>query len=321
MEKLTPYLGEVLDENSFSQLVERSFPQISIERTHLITSGWESKVLIVNDEYVFRFPRWLELVPKLRREVKLLPLLKERLNVRVPENDFISDGVEFPESEDAAFVGYRMLPGELLTAEIFQEHVREQSAAFERCAAQFGGFLTALHKFPQDKAIALGYQVARPDSFKPFLTDLKMKTESALTPAAFKRVGEFVTRALKLWDGCRFQPVMTHGDLAPEHVLFAPDAGEISGVIDFGDAAIDDPASDFVTIYCQYGARFAEAVLAHYEPGLDDLAFARCEVYRRLEPFYWIDYGLGSNKPGHVKAGVTMLEMDTHDLAGFQTAR
>jgi hypothetical protein len=175
-----------------------------------------------------------------------------------------------------------------------------------------------LHRFPQDEAVALGYEVAKPTSFQPFLLDMESKVESLLTPSTAKRVGEFVKKALALWDSCGYQPAMTHGDLAPEHVLFRPDTGEISGVIDFGDAVIDDPASDLVTIYCQYGAEFAEAVLAHYEPGVDEHAFTRCDVYRRLEPFYWIDYGLDANKPAHVRAGVTMLETDTHDLAGFR---
>jgi len=320
MTKLTPYLGEVLDEDGFRKLAEQYFPGISIERTHLITSGWESKVLVINNEYVFRFPRWIEVIPKLRREVRLLPMLKERLNVRIPENDFISVGAADPELAEPVFIGYRLLPGELLTPELFQEHVQGQNAVFERCAAQLGGFLTALHRYPKEKAIELGYEVAEPSSFQPFLLDMKSKAESLLTPSALKRVKVFISRALEMWSACQYQIAMTHGDIAPEHVLFSTETKEIGGVIDFGDAVIDDPAGDFTTIYCQYGEKFAEAVLAHYEPGLDELAFARCNAYRRLEPFYWIAYGLDADKPAHVKAGITMLEMDIHDLAGFQPA-
>ena len=318
MAKLTPYLGEVLNESGLRSLVEHNFPQIPIERTHLIESGWESKVLVINDEYVFRFPRWMEVIPKLRREVKLLPMLRGRLNIRIPDSDFISAGAMDPTLEEAVFVGYRMLPGELLTPELFQERVQGQKTVFERCAAQIGGFLTALHRFPREKAIDLGYEVAKPSSFMPFLLEIKAKAEPLLTHLALKRVDTFISRALELWDASEFQVVMTHGDLAPEHLLFNPESGQVSGVIDFGDALIDDPAGDFTTFLCQYSEDFTLAVLDHYEPGLDDLAIERCDVYRRLEPFYWISYGLDAEKPAHVKAGVTMLEMDAYDLVGFR---
>jgi hypothetical protein len=39
-----------------SAFVKTAFPEIEIRSTRLATNGWDNDVLIVNDEYVFRFP-------------------------------------------------------------------------------------------------------------------------------------------------------------------------------------------------------------------------------------------------------------------------
>lgn len=58
-----------------------------------------------------------------------------------------------------------------------------------------------------------------------------------------------VTRALALWDqACTRKwnktPVWIHGDFAIGNILM--DSGKLSAVIDFGVAAIGDPACDLV---------------------------------------------------------------------------
>ena len=42
----------------------------------------------------------------------------------------------------------------------------------------------------------------------------------------------------------RFAPCVTHGDLGPEHVLVSA-SGDLSGVLDWEEVGIGDPAWDF----------------------------------------------------------------------------
>lgn len=42
-----------------------------------------------------------------------------------------------------------------------------------------------------------------------------------------------------------FEPVLIHGDLSPDHILFDREKGVVTGIIDFGDMHIGDPAYDF----------------------------------------------------------------------------
>src|SRR4029077_8374132 len=48
-------------------------------------------------------------------------------------------------------------------------------------------------------------------------------------------------------DNFRFAPGLTHGDIGPEHVLIT-DAGDLAGVIDWGDLAVGDPVVDLAWV-------------------------------------------------------------------------
>ncbi|MER5336717.1 phosphotransferase [Micromonospora sp. NPDC002717] len=91
--------------------------------------------------------------------------------------------------------------------------------------------------------------------------------------------------------------VFTHNDLGIEHVLVDPDKGEVTGIIDWGDAAIADPAYDFGLICRDLGPHALDLALARYdapEPdreGLHDRAvfYARCTLFEDMT--YGVDTG------------------------------
>ncbi|NHN55041.1 phosphotransferase [Calidifontibacter sp. DB0510] len=65
-------------------------------------------------------------------------------------------------------------------------------------------------------------------------------------------------------------PVLVHNDLGEDH-LFVGESGELSGVIDWSDAAADDPARDFALVLFDFGERAFQAALSAYG---GDLALA-----------------------------------------------
>lgn len=63
-----------------------------------------------------------------------------------------------------------------------------------------------------------------------------------------------------------------HGDLVPEHILLDEKTGQLSGIIDFGDVALGDPAQDFLGFWT-YGEDTACRIIDLYcsdstDPGL-----------------------------------------------------
>ena len=58
--------------------------------------------------------------------------------------------------------------------------------------------------------------------------------------------------------------VFSHNDLGIEHVLVDPVTLEVTGVIDFSDAAMVDPAYDFGLVLRDLGPNAAETAFARY---------------------------------------------------------
>jgi aminoglycoside 2''-phosphotransferase len=85
---------------------------------------------------------------------------------------------------------------------------------------------------------------------------------------------------------------LIHGDLAPEHILCNPEAGSITGVIDWGDACLGDPALDFAGLFSLGGEKLVDRVLAYYPRPLDETFRRRVRFYHTIAPAYEIRYAL-----------------------------
>ncbi len=71
----------------YRQILEESFPHIDIHSLSSIQTGWNTLVLVINDEHIFRFPRRPENEAQLEKEMELLPLLVDLLPLPVPQVD------------------------------------------------------------------------------------------------------------------------------------------------------------------------------------------------------------------------------------------
>ncbi len=61
-----------------------------------------------------------------------------------------------------------------------------------------------------------------------------------------------------------YEPVLAHNDLWYKHIYHDPSTGKLTGIIDWGDIEITDPAKDFYGFWV-YGESFLDEVLSHYE--------------------------------------------------------
>src|SRR5439155_24588353 len=102
-----------------------------------------------------------------------------------------------------------------------------------------------------------------------------------------------------------FSPVLCHGDFSSDHLLVDPTCGALTGVIDFGDVAIGDPAGEF-TWRAEYGETFFERVLEAY--AIADETFAERVAFRiDCLPIAQIAYGVDTDQPEEVAAGLAWL--------------
>ncbi len=70
----------MIDVGTSITLIQRNFPQVAVQTALPITRGWDSFVLEVNGELIFRFPMRDDVVAYLQKEIHLLPVLEQALS-------------------------------------------------------------------------------------------------------------------------------------------------------------------------------------------------------------------------------------------------
>src|SRR5262249_50701735 len=147
-------------------------------------------------------------------------------------------------------------------------------------------FLSALHRFPVDQATQLGVPAGDKAAWLRRFQDQYQQIQSCVLPLLASAAQARITRAWQtfLSNEMNFRVALIHHDLNGEHILYNPARGAISGIIDWGDAAIGDPAIDFTGLLATYGEDFTERVLAHYQGEVDASFCDRMHFYRGIMP-------------------------------------
>lgn len=205
------------------------------------------------------------------RDAELLRLVGTRVSVPVPTPRFV-DPVR-------GVLGYDLLPGTSLLGR----------QAFDGAAGLLGRALRELHAVdPAGLGGCVPVDPARPDEWLDDLTG----------PAHLLRVVH--TERPDPADHL----VLAHADLGAEHLL--EHDGELTGIIDWSDAAVTDPAVDFARLYRDFGPAFLdEALLAYGRDGTDlrhrITFFARCTAIEDIA------YGRGRGLPAYLRAAKRSL--------------
>lgn len=279
------------------EVLAGAFPDLSLGSVRFLAEGWDSSVFEVDGTLVFRFPKRAAVDETIQKEIRLLPALGPVLPLPVPRFDYVSGPVL---DHPWHVVGYRKLPGRPLS------DVHLTPAVVAVVAPALAGFLRALHGFPVDEAVRLGVPAVGPEARFAQYQDLAWRARKVVED---RLDGDRLDRFDRYWEGFfanqaerRFAPALVHGDLNIEHVL-VDDGGRVGGVIDFGDAAVADPALDFAG----FPDPLVRAVLAPYGPPPDAAWWARREAYRRAGPLHAIAAGTELGRPELVEDGLARL--------------
>jgi len=155
-----------------------------------------------------------------------LPELAGAVSLPVPRYEYISDPTVSPR-----FVGYRKIEGVPFTRE------RLAACRSDRPLQQLAQFLTDLHRFPAERAQALGAPTLLPDECHADWAQSGERVGAHVFPLLSERQRAWAERTLadRLNDNVMtdYTPALTHGDLWAEHILFDPEREELTGVIDF----------------------------------------------------------------------------------------
>jgi aminoglycoside phosphotransferase (APT) family kinase protein len=209
------------------------------------------------------------------------------------------------ESLDRPFAGYKKLPG--IAGNI------SKTVDKHKIARQLGLFLTKLHAYPVDKAREAGV---------PERSDLvaywRNKSIEQLNGIDVLNVDpNNLRRYLENDVPLSFEGALrlVHNDLWAEHILVDPRSGSVSGIIDWGDAAISDPAVDFAGLYTWYGEKWLEHVLAYYSSTPDTEIISRSRYLATCLAIHNITLGQDLGRPEWIKAGQEALRRTTDNIS------
>ena len=240
--------------------------------------GWDNRVTLVDGRWVDRTPRFPDREPQLRREAALLPWLGPLLPLPVPAPTVVS--------EDPFTVRHAYLPGSRCPG-TSPEH-----------GAEIGRFLRTLHTVDTGEAIRHGARDGDTTYAEVRTTVARMAREVLpLLPARVAASGEALLERMATPPP---RTSVVHADLGPEHIRVV--AERVTGVIDWGDSGIGDPALDLAWTTLGADRPFADAVLLGYRP--DEALVARARDWHQLGPWHEVLYGLGEGGREFVESGL-----------------
>ncbi len=213
--------------------------------------GMDFDVAIVDDtlqrRWVVRAPRRAAASAMVDVEERLLPRLASRLTVAVPQPAGHCDL-----AEGGRCVVYPYLPGSPL-------HPGELTPG-AGLAPELGKVLAALHDLPPELFEEAGAPTYTAEEYRQRrLSDVDRAAATGKVPAALLTRWEKALEQVSHW---RFAATPVHGDLAAEHVLV--EDGHVTGIIDWGEARVADPADDLAWVAVGADSDALDAVLESY---------------------------------------------------------
>lgn len=221
--------------NLARKLIAEQFSEFSdLPITEVEKQGHDNRTYRLGSDRLIRMPTSADYALKVPKEQKLLPQLAKRLNVSIPTPIKMgnpSSSYPYP------FSIYEWLPGKSINLLSLTDQDKEQLAAD---LAKFLKELQAIHDV----------EGPEPGQHNWWRGD----HPSVYDEGARKQIAELAeiidaSKASALWDqACATRwnktPIWIHGDFAIGNILMKD--GKLSAVIDFGGAAVGDPACDLV---------------------------------------------------------------------------
>lgn len=245
--------------------------------------GLDNTAYEINGELVLRVAKETD-PARIDREARLLAAVAEISPVPVPRPTFVA--------AQAGWLAYPKLPG----IPLIQLPATERARHAPRIAATLADLLGALHAVPVSRMAGLAeLDLVPAEEWWRETAQIYAGIVAAVTPGHRRAVEEFL----------RTPPppgpetlVFSHHDLGIEHVLVDPRSCRVTGVIDWSDAAITDPAHDYGLVYRDLGT----LTVIPADLRQRSIFYARCGVFEDLA------YGLEGGKQTYIDKCLTSLD-------------
>jgi aminoglycoside 2''-phosphotransferase len=283
------------------QSIRSAYPDLQIVSVEFNDDGQNNDVLVVNGEFMFRFPKYADALKRLRIETAILTGIADHVSLPVPVPMFVNiEGRKVGE----AFTGYRRLPGEPLWRETFAAIDDEQTLA--RLASQLGRFLKELHSIPAE---SIGCELPVLDTDAK-CADLYARIREKLFSYMRPDAREWTERHFEMFLNAKekFVLVLKHGDFGTSNILFDSRQRTICGVIDFGSSGLGDPAYDLAGLLSSYGEEFVRRCWKVY-PEIESL-MDRVRFYQGTFALEEALFGIENGDQAAFESGIAKYKVE-----------
>jgi aminoglycoside phosphotransferase (APT) family kinase protein len=246
------------------KLIAEQFPEYShLQITDVEKQGHDNRTYRLGEHMLIRMPTAADYALKVPKEQEMLPQLAKRLSVSIPAPIKMGKpSTDYP----YPFSIYKWLPGKSINLLTLTEQEKEQ------LAFDMAKFLKELQAITDTSGPGPGqHNWWRGDHV------------SVYDKGAREQIAELVeiinaSKALALWgQACATKwnkaPIWIHGDFAIGNILM--DGGKLSAVIDFGGAAVGDPACDLVIAWTYLSGKSRETFISKMDMAPDTWLRAR----------------------------------------------
>lgn len=290
--------------------LQAGHPGLEIRSLEYLADGDFCRAYVLNRHLVVRVPRHGEAARALAREACVLASVGARLPVTVPLPTYVARG----EAPDASFSVHVRVPGRELTPELWRSF---PAAVRARLAMDVGRFLRRVHHLDVALGGTCGLDVMDHAGLVAWLWQ-RIREAPGPVPGPLRRaLDERFSAYLEGGDRWAYDPVLLHGDLGPGHVLIEVARARITGVIDWGDVAIGDPARDFIFVYEDWGSEFLELALEGYGSEPKERIRPRVHMHYLADQLAWTLRAAREGRPSDVEHGIEALERSLTDFGSL----
>lgn len=280
-----------LTAEEIARLLAEHAPDLAGRELAPLGEGWDFWTFEAAGE-VLRFPKRAGVASLMDREAALVNAVAPSLPLRVPRPAVVA----------SRFMRYAKVPGVPLGPRVV---AAERARAI---ALSMGEAVSALHAFPRERAVALG----APDTGWERAAPRARRALARLRGVALRLPREVVARAERcLTDALPPEgagpTTLTHSDLRAEHLLVDPASLELTGVIDWGDAQLGDPAVDFLGAWELGGDDALSAALSRYEHPWADAFAARSRLFGACHAVFDAWYAIERDMPRYLAPAIASL--------------
>jgi aminoglycoside 2''-phosphotransferase len=267
--------------SELKEAVRAAWPERRLRRIRVRDSGWANLVLEADDRVIFRLPRKRDVTESLGFEVRVLELIFGYVTIpmSIPERLSV-----LRRPKGWPFMAYPKLPGIPLS------EVQSIDFTGKRRLGEFLGILLEeLESVPPPSMLRI-----RPQAGNPQVSDRRYRrlrrrfrevAEPIILPSMRRAVLASFDRFYQAIRGAHYRPVAAHMDLGAYNIKWDRASNRPTGVIDWEDARLGDPAFDLTGLTFLGDAKLhaledsrRAAGDSTYEQGL--------EFYRQMSPVH-----------------------------------